>query len=75
MNMNMLFNMFTRLVMRRAMNWGINKGVSTMSRGKGKPPVAGRPGSGPGATPGRGQPNQSADLAKKMRTLSRLTRR
>ncbi|QBX35585.1 hypothetical protein E4191_13430 [Paracoccus liaowanqingii] len=71
MNMNMLFNMFTRLVMRRAMNWGINKGVAKMSRGKGKPPVGGQPGAGQG----RGQPNGSADLARKMRTLSRLTRR
>ncbi|CAM3101345.1 hypothetical protein PANO111632_03250 [Paracoccus nototheniae] len=67
MNMNMLFNMFTRIVMRRAMNWGINKGVGKMSRGKGKPPVAGQP--------GQRRPNQTADLAKKMRTLSRLTRR
>jgi len=63
MNMNQLFNMFTRLVARRAMNWGINKGISTLSRGKGQP------------TPRAGQTQQTRDMARKMRMLQRLTRR
>ncbi|WP_265499217.1 hypothetical protein [Paracoccus beibuensis] len=60
MNMNQLFNMFTRLVARRAMNWGINKGINTLS----------------GKKHGRGhhQNRQARDLARKMRVLSRLTR-
>ena len=66
MNMNQLFNMFTRLVARRAMNWGINKGISTLSRGKGQTPDAG---------PRGAQSKQTRDLARKMRTLGRLTRR
>ena len=61
MNMNQLFNMFTRIVARRAMNWGINKGMGTLSGKK--------------TGSGRGQGKQTRDLARKMRTLSRLTRR
>lgn len=34
MNANQLISMFTRLVARRAMTWGINKGLGTLSRGK-----------------------------------------
>ncbi len=62
MNMNQLFNLFTRLVARRAMNWGINKGVDTLS---GKKP----------GQQGQRRDKQTRDLARKMRTLSRLTRR
>lgn len=61
MNLNQLFNMFTRIVARRAMNWGINKGISTMSGKK--------------AGKGPRQSRQTRDLARKMRTLSRMTRR
>lgn len=32
MNANMLINMFTRLVTRRLMNWGINKGIGSVSK-------------------------------------------
>lgn len=77
MNANQLISMFTRLVARRAMTWGINKGLGTLSRGKtgsgktgfGKA-VFGKSGSGK-----RRSDAQMQDLARKMRTLSRLTRR
>jgi hypothetical protein len=93
MNMNQVINMFTRLVMRRAMNWGINKGIGQMTR-KTPPQQGGVPqdrvqqdgvqqdgaeGQQAGARPRGGQQNkpnkQAQDLAKRMRTLSRMTRR
>ncbi|TJZ84978.1 hypothetical protein [Paracoccus hibiscisoli] len=70
MNMNQLFNMFTRLVARRAMNWGINKGMSTLSRNKGQAPDA-----GPRTPQDKAQSKQTQDMARKMRTLGRMTRR
>lgn len=65
MNMNQLANMFTRMVAQRAMKWGINKGMSKLSRDKAgtPPPVAGQ------------KTARNNDLAKRMRTLARLTRR
>ncbi|MBM3604014.1 MAG: hypothetical protein FJX25_04480 [Alphaproteobacteria bacterium] len=65
MNMNQLFNMFARLVMRRAMNWGINKGMKGMG-GRNS-------GASMGQVPGSGKQNQ--DLAKRMRSLGRMMRR
>ncbi|MBU2956458.1 hypothetical protein Q4511_12475 [Paracoccus sp. 1_MG-2023] len=63
MNVNQLVNMFTKIVARRAMNWGINKGMKGLSR-KG------------GAQSGNvQQPGQQADLKKRMRSLRRMTRR
>jgi len=60
MNMNQLINMFTRMVTKRLMNWGINKGMDTMSGGK----------------TNRSRPNkQGQGLGRKMRTLSRFLRR
>ncbi|MFN3526678.1 MAG: hypothetical protein ACK4YU_11345 [Paracoccus sp. (in: a-proteobacteria)] len=90
MNMNQIINMFTRLVMRRAMNWGINKGIGQMTRKS--PPQKdgvqqdriqkdgvqqdGAEGQQAGARPRGGQQNkQTQDLAKRMRTLGRMTRR
>nr|WP_111299773.1 hypothetical protein [Paracoccus saliphilus] len=63
MNLNQLINMFTRLVARRAMNWGINKGVNVL---------AGRNGSGRRI---KGRNRQTQDLAQRMRMLARLIRR
>lgn len=62
MNMNQLVNMFTKLVARRAMNWGINKGMKTLSR-KG------------GQQAGPQQDVQAGDLKKRMRNVNRMTRR
>ncbi|WP_282029109.1 hypothetical protein [Paracoccus marcusii] len=77
MNANQLISMFTRLVARRAMTWGINKGLGTLSRGK---TGSGKTGFGKAGfgKPGLGKRRSDAqmqDLARKMRTLSRLTRR
>lgn len=77
MNANQLFSMFTRLVARRAMTWGINKGLGTLSRGKtgsGKTGF-GKAGFGKAGLGKRRSDAQMQDLARKMRTLSRLTRR
>jgi len=77
MNTNQLISMFTRLVARRAMTWGINKGLGTLSRGKTGSGQTGFGKAGFGKT-GLGKRRSDAqmqDLARKMRTLSRLTRR
>ena len=77
MNANQLISMFTRLVARRAMTWGINKGLGTLSRGKtgsGKTGF-GKAGFGKAGLGKRRSDAQVQDLARKMRTLSRLTRR
>lgn len=77
MNANQLISMFTRLVARRAMTWSINKGLGTLSRGKtgsGKTGF-GKAGFGKSGLGKRRSDAQMQDLARKMRTLSRLTRR
>jgi len=77
MNANQLISMFTRLVARRAMTWGINKGLGTLSRGKtgsGKTGF-GTAGFGKSGSGKRRSDAQMQDLARKMRTLTRLTRR
>lgn len=77
MNANQLISMFTRLVARRAMTWGVNKGLGTLSRGKtgsGKTGF-GNAGFGKSGSGKRRSDAQMQDLARKMRTLSRLTRR
>lgn len=77
MNANQLISMFTRLVARRAVTWGINKGLGTLSRGKtgsGKTGF-GKAGFGKSGLGKRRSDAQMQDLARKMRTLSRLTRR
>ncbi|WP_339817705.1 hypothetical protein [uncultured Paracoccus sp.] len=77
MNANQLISMFTRLVARRAMTWGINKGLGTLSRGKtGSSKTGfGKAGFGKSGLGKRRSDAQMQDLARKMRTLSRLTRR
>lgn len=77
MNANQLISMFTRLVARRAMTWGINKGLGTLSRGKtGSSKTGfGKAGFGKAGLGKRRSDAQMQDLARKMRTLSRLTRR
>lgn len=72
MNANQLISMFTRLVARRAMTWGINTGLGTLSRGK---TGSGKTGFGKPGLGKRRSDAQMQDLARKMRTLSRLTRR
>lgn len=37
MGLNRIFTMLTRMVSRRAMNWGINKGIDRMAKSGGKP--------------------------------------
>lgn len=83
MNMNQITTMFTRLVMRRIMNWGINKGLNGMSKARksgpaGQPPQTGSDGKPVQAQDRQGdaqQRKQARDMARKMRTLSRMMRR
>lgn len=83
MNMNMLTRMFTRLIMRRAMNWGIDKGLSTFSKAR-KPRQAslppqidddGNPVQVQNRQGGAQNRKQARDVAKKLRTVNRMTRR
>lgn len=60
MNLNQLISMFARLLARRAMSWGITRGM------------AGRKGT---VRRGQGQNGQTQDLARRMRMLARLIRR
>jgi len=67
MNMNALINMFTRMIARKAMNWGINKGINSMSRKD--DPSNGAPTNKPQSS------KQKQEIAKRMRNLNRMTRR
>ncbi|WP_254367884.1 hypothetical protein [Paracoccus sp. Z118] len=68
--MNGIFGMLARMVTRRAMNWGVNKGIDRMSR------------SGKGGVP-NGQPSAAAkkqakdmrQAVKRARQAARITRR
>lgn len=79
MNLNMVINMFTRLVMRRAMNWGINKGMSQVSRrGTRARPDDGQltdDGTAPHTPPAAAKKKQARDISKRARIASRMTRR
>lgn len=59
--MNQIVNMLVRMVMRRAMNWGLRRGAGSLSRGKGA-----------GRQPGQGQ---MRDLGRRMRSIRRFLRR
>lgn len=61
MNANQLFNMFARMLSRRLMNWGVNKGVGRLSKTGGK------------LTPGQARATREA--VKRARQAARLTRR
>lgn len=83
MNMNQIAKMFTRLVMRRMMNWGIDKGLNTMSNAR-KPKQAslppqidddGNPVQGQHRQGNAQNRKQAKDMAKKVRTMNRMTRR
>lgn len=64
MNLNHLVNMFMRIVTRRAMNWGINKGIGKMSK-------SGRN----SQRPRQGQPPHSGQSQKRIRQAMRMIRR
>lgn len=64
MNANMLINMFTRLVTRRLMNWGINKGIGSVSK-SGKR-TSGKAGQGKGAGFNKKRTKQAARLLRRI---------
>ncbi|RNF35534.1 hypothetical protein [Paracoccus methylarcula] len=66
MNANQLINMFLRLVTRRLMNWGVNKGIGAVSKSGRKP--SGTRGRGKGAGMNKKRTRQA------MRMLRRIGR-
>ncbi len=66
MNMNQLINMAMRMLTRRAMNWGMNKGMNTLSR-NGRGGAEGRR--------GHGQDKTTREAIKRARQAARITRR
>ena len=84
MNMNMLINMFTRLVMRKAMNWGINKGLGTVSKARkpkqraSLPPQIDDDGNPVQIQNRQGNSQnrkQAKDVGRKLRMMNRMMRR
>lgn len=77
-NLNTVINMFIRLVMRRTMNAGINKGIEMAGR-RGKSPTNGTAGAktaGAKLSPEeRAQARTSRDAAKRARQAAAITRR
>jgi hypothetical protein len=67
MNLDQIFSMISRLVLRRAVNWGITKGIDSVA-GKGKPPAEMTPQERHLAQKGR-------EAAKMARKAARVTRR
>jgi hypothetical protein len=64
MGLNRIIHMLTRMVSRRAMNWGINKGIDKIAKSGGKPaPVSAK------------QARDMRTAVKRARQAARLTRR
>jgi hypothetical protein len=64
MNLNRIINMLTRMVTRRAMNWGVNKGIDRIAKS--------------GTKPAHVSAKQAKDMrtaVKRARQAARLTRR
>lgn len=65
MGLNRIINMLTRMVSRRAVNWGINKDIGHFSKTNGKTPAK--------LTPQQAKATRQA--VKRARQAARLTRR
>jgi hypothetical protein len=66
MNFDSIVNMIVRIVTRKAVNWGINKGIDTVA-GKGKPPGQMTPAEREMAAKAR----QTAKMARKAARVTR----
>jgi hypothetical protein len=66
MNFDSIVNMIVRTFTRKAVNWGINKGINTVA-GKGKPPAEMTPAEREMAAKAR----QSAKMARKAARITR----
>lgn len=66
MNFNQLLNMIARMLTRRAVNWGINKGIGRAARTGGK---------GRASPAERKQAQQNRAAVKRARQAARLARR
>lgn len=68
MDLNQIWNLFLRTVLRRGMNWGINKGIDYASGKRGAGRAQGQGGD-------NAQARQARDMAKRARKAAQLTRR
>ncbi|MFN3294747.1 MAG: hypothetical protein ACK4S2_12015 [Gemmobacter sp.] len=67
MNFDQIVNTISRIFLRRAVNWGLNKGIDTVA-GKGKP-------KGQMTEAERHLANKGRETAKMARKAARITRR
>ena len=64
MSLNQIIRMLTRMVSRRALNWGVNKGIGPIAKSGGKP-----------ANVSAKQAKDMRAAVKRARQAARLTRR
>ena len=70
MNLNQIFNMFARMVTRRAVNWGMNKGIGHVSKRMGGTAAKGQP-----TSAANKQARNMREATKRARQAARITRR
>jgi hypothetical protein len=73
MNLSQIFDTILRVVLRRAVSTGINKGID-LATGKGRAGGGAAP-SGPATAAGRAQAQKARETAKLARKAAQLTRR
>ncbi|MDO5621095.1 MAG: hypothetical protein Q4G24_06465 [Paracoccus sp. (in: a-proteobacteria)] len=75
MNMNQILNMLQRMLLRRAMNWGINKGIGMLGKRTAQNGAQTDQPEAPMTPEERKRVQQSRDMAKRARQAARITRR
>lgn len=70
MNLNQIFNMLARMVTRRAVNWGMNKGIGHVSKRMGGTTAKGKP-----TAAANKQVRNMREATKRARQAARITRR
>lgn len=70
MNLNRIFNMLARMVTRRAVNWGMNKGIGHVSKRMGGTTAKGKP-----TAAANKQARNMREATKRARQAARITRR
>lgn len=70
MNLNQIFNMLARMVTRRAVNWGMNKGIGHVSKRMGGTTAKGQP-----TSAANKQARNMREATKRARQAARITRR
>ena len=75
MNLNQIFNMFARMVTRRAVNWGMNKGIGHVSKRMGGTTAKGKPTAAANKQAANKQARNMRAATKRARQAARITRR